>query len=227
MARYLILLLLLHACASSTGVGHARVLKDGESQLAFGAELGAGLAQLSPGQPAPGPWLQLGAGYRRGFFGIEGGARIWGFGLPSRFFTFGGAFDVKVPLLVAPSLEEGFDLSLGLDTGYHQINVARVPAHLFVAQVPLTFGVNLGGGDQLIFGVRLVDQAMTGPDVTPVNMLFFGGSLGFAWRPLAMLEVRPELVLLYSPVSFNGLVEDGERRGLTIVQIGLGNVLIL
>lgn len=183
--------------------------------------------QLSPGQPAPGPWLQLGAGYRRGFLGIEGGARLWGFGLPNRFFTLGGALDVKVPLIAAPSIERDFDLSLGLDLGYHQINVARVPTHLFASQLLLSFGWNLGGGDQLVLGARLVDHVMTGPSVHPVNMLFGGGSLGFAWRPLAMLEVRPELVVLYSPVSFNGLIEDGERRGLTIVQIGLGNVLIL
>src|SRR5262245_22386405 len=89
-------------CVSTTGVGQARVLADGNSELTFGGELGVGLAKLSPGQPAPGPWLELGGGYRRGIYGFEAGVRAWGFGLPTRFFTFGGAADVKVPLLRAP-----------------------------------------------------------------------------------------------------------------------------
>jgi hypothetical protein len=217
------------ACASTTGVGHARVLKDSESQLTFGGELGAGLAKLSPGQPAPGPWGEAGLGYRRGIFGFEAGARVWGFGLPNRFFTLGAAADLKYPLIAAPTIHEGFDLSLGLDLGYHQINMLRVPAHIFFVQVPLTFGVNIGGGDQAIIGLRVVDQVMTGHDVSPVNMFFLGGSLGFSWRALSDvgLDIRPELVVLHSPVPFNGLVEDERRRGLTIVQIGLNNALAL
>jgi hypothetical protein len=214
-------------CASTTGVGNARVLADGEHQLSFGVELGAATARLAPTQPVPAPWPQLGLGYRRGLGGIELGARAWGFGLPAYVLTLGAASDVKVPLLRTPSIESGIDAAIGLEVGYHQINISKAPTHLFTAQIPLTAGCNIGGGDQVLFGLRFLDQLMTGPDLHPVNMIFFGVSVGFVWRALPFVEVHPEVVLLYSPVSFNGLGDDSGRHGLTVLQLGIGNVLIL
>jgi hypothetical protein len=32
----------------------------------------------------------------------------------------------------------------------------------------------------------------------------------------------PELVLLYSPISFNGALDDPERRGASLLELGLG-----
>lgn len=213
----------LTACASSTGIGHARLLADGQDAFTFGWDLGVASARLTPGQATPAPWPQLTAGYRRGFSGLELGARIWGAGIPTYFYTFGAAIDGKLPLYQAPSIEEGFDLAIGLDVGYHQINDQQAPVHLLVAQLPLTFGWNVGGGDQLLFGVRVADHLLGGDDVALVNMFYGGLSAGYSWRALPNVDIRPEVVLLYSPVSFNGFAEDEARRGLSILQVGLGS----
>lgn len=227
MIRRAWFLCLLSGCASSTGVGHARLLAEDEYALTFGLDLGVSFSRLTPGQDTPAPWPQGILGARYGLGKVELGARTWGWGIPTYFYTFGAAIDGKLALFQSPSIEEGFDLALGLDVGYHQINYQQAPIHLLVVQAPLAFGWNLGGGDQLLLGIRLADHLMGGADQTLVNMLFGGFSIGYSWRALPGVDIRPELVVLYSPVSFNGYAEDEERRGLSIVQLGLGSAFSL
>lgn len=214
-------------CASSTGMGGARVLEAGKQEFGFGLELTLAGAQISPAAPVGAPWPQLSASFRAGLpGGFELGARTWGFGLPNYFFTLGGGVDAKYAIVKAPSLDEGFDLSIGVGAAYHQQNSAGVPHHVIAAQVPLLLGINLGGKNQLVAGVRFEEQVMLGENQHPVDAAFGGLSLGFVWRAMENIEIRPEVVLLYSPIPFNGTGDSTDRRGLTVLQFGLANVIL-
>lgn len=220
------LVLLLTGCASAMGTGGARVLESGRQEVGMAVDLSLPAAKLGPSEPVPALWPQVGFGYRRGLGAdFEMGARVWGFGFPRVLFTFGGGADVRYGIVRAPNLDEGFDLTIGAGAAYHQINVGGAPTHLAVFQVPLLFGVNIGDRHQIYFGPRFEDHYFTGEDVVGVNTAFAGFSLGFIWRALPWLEVRPEIVALHSPVPFNGTADDPERRGLSILQIGVSNAI--
>jgi hypothetical protein len=126
------------------------------------------------------------------------------------------------PLKEAPNVERGLDITLASSVGYHQFNFGRVPTHAPFVDVPLMFGFNLPGGHQFVLSARIRDEVMMGPDVSPVNILYGGGTIGFHGVVSEDAAFQPELSVLYSPVSFNGLVRDPERTGLTMVQFGIG-----
>ncbi len=219
-------LLLTAACASSTGMGGPRVLKSGQHEIGIGFDLTLNKANLSPGQDAPAPWPQLTSSYRIGLGGdFELGARTWGFGFVNYFFTFGAGLDLKYGIIQSPDIDSGFDLSIGVAGGYHQVNYAKAPTHTIVTQVPLLLGFNTGGGDQFFFGPRFENQYTFSPEQQPVNSAYGGFSLGYVWRAMPYLEIRPEFVFLYSPVSFNGAVDNGEQRGFMIGQLGFSTAI--
>ena|GEM_PF-1744341 len=215
-------------CASSVGTGGARVLQAGQQEAGIGLDLTFPSARVAPSNPTVGVWPQGSLGYRRGLgAGFEAGARVWGFGWPRYLFTVGGGLDLRYALLRAPNQDEGFDLTLGAGTAYHQINAGSAPTHVWVTQAPLLLGFNLGGGHQLFGGPRFEIQHIRATDVHPVNAAFVGLSLGIVVRAMRFLEIRPEVVALYSPVGFNGTQDPGGRRGLGIVQFGLSNAILL
>lgn len=216
------------ACASSVGTGGARVLEAGRHEAGLGLDLTFPSARIAPQSPVAGIWPQGSLSYRRGFGpGFEAGARVWGFGWPKYLFTFGAGADLRYGIVRAPNHEEGVDLTLGAGLAYHQINAGGAPTHVMGVQVPLLAGINLGGGHQLFGGPRFEVQRIFGTDVHPVNAAFVGASMGFVWRAASFLEVRPEVVALYSPVSFNGTGDAQGRRGLGVLQFGLSNAILL
>lgn len=228
MRRLCFVLLFTVGCASSVGTGGARVLDAGRQELGFAADLTFPAAQIGPSAPTRGIWPQIGAGYRRGFeHGFEAGARVWGFGLPASLYTFGAGVDLRYGIIRADDPNEDFDLTLGLGGAYHQVNAGGAPTHVWIIQAPLLFGANIGDGNQIFFGPRFENHHITGADLNPVNVPLFGGSLGFAWRALEWIEIRPEVVLLLSPVPFNGTADDPDRRGLGILQFGFSNAIFL
>ena len=91
-------------------------------------------------------------------------------------------------------------------------------------QVPLLFGVNIGAANQIYFGPRFEYQTSFSESQNTVRYAFGGATLGFVWRALSYIEVRPEVVVLYSPVPFNGTVEGG-KRGLLIGQVGFSSAI--
>lgn len=228
MRRLAALLLLVGTgCASSVGTGGARVLDGGKQTFGLGLDITLPSARIEPSSPVAGIWPQFSLGYRRGLGGnVEIGARTWAAGIPRYVMTLGGGADVRYGLVKSPSPEEGLDLALGAGVGYHQINAGGVPTHVMVTQVPLLGGINLEGGHQIFGGPRFEHHYMTGPDVNPVHLPFFGGSIGFSWRAASFLEVRPQIVAMYSPVSFNGTQDPDGRRGVGILQFGLSNAIL-
>jgi len=207
-------------------MGGARVLAEGQSELGLGLELTLASAQIEPSAPVGAPWPQIAASFRAGLpHDFELGARAWGFGWPNYFYTFGAGLDAKYALVRAPSLEEGFDLAIGVGGAYHQQNAGGAPNHVIAAQVPLLLGVNVGDKNQIVAGVRFEDHVMFGQDQHPVNIPYGGLQLGFVWRAMDNVEIRPEVVLLYSPVPFNGTGDSSDRKGLAVLQFGLANVI--
>ena len=223
----LVALALTSGCASSIGTGGARVLDPGEQAFGLGLDVTLPSARVEPSSPVAGVWPQVSLGYRRGLgAGFEAGARVWGAGFPRYILTVGGGADVRYAIAKAPTRDDGFDLAIGAGLAYHQINAGGAPTHVMVTQVPLLGGVNFEGGHQLFGGPRFEHHYMTGTDVNPVHLPFFGGSVGFSWRAASFLEVRPQVVAMYSPVSFNGTQDPQGRRGVGILQFGISNAIL-
>lgn len=207
-------------CASGTGIGMARTLEPGEHRLGGGLELGLGLASTSPTYDIPLPWPQLVIGYRGGLSKrVDLGARGWGFGLRG-FRTFGGEVDVKIALKKAASVEDGVDVTLDPRLSYHQAAIGRSPLHALSIRLPLLIGVNTGGGDQFVLGPSIMETVVLGPDLHPIDYLGGGVSVGYGVSVAEGIRVLPEVAMSYSPVSFNGTLEDQDRRGLTTLHLG-------
>ena len=72
-------------------------------------------------------------------------------------------------------------------------------------------------------GLRLADYVVTAYGQNPINGFWFGGSIGFAAKPnpsRRSLELLPEIVVLWSPVPFNGESEKDRPLGVTSAQLG-------
>lgn len=211
-----------NGCASVTGSGTARTLPPGESELGAGLELGLGLPKIAPTHHAPIPWPQFVLGYRRGLTDrLDVGGRVWGFGLPI-LYTVGVEADAKIALKKAEATTRGIDYTLDPAISYHQVSFGHAPTHSPIVQAPLLIGINTNGGDQFVVGPRVGYQGVFGKDLNSIHLFLWGTNVAYSWKVAQKLRLFPELVFLHSPVSFNGLENDGQRRGLTIFQIGLG-----
>ena len=212
---------LLAGCASA-GTGTANVLEAGDQEVGFGVELATGFAKRSPTQRAPFPWPYMSASYRRGLGRqVDLGARVWGMTTPG-LHTFGGAADTKIGLKQLDPDVRGWEAALNPSVGYHQVNIGGAPAHVGLASVGLLGGLNRGGGDQFAFGPRVDYQLLAGPDLHPVHIVLGGGSVAYNWRLAPSVELRPQAVVLWSPVRFNGTLADPDRRGYSYLSLGIG-----
>jgi hypothetical protein len=209
-------------CASQAGFGRARPLDPGQAQVSTVIETNAYLPKLLPDKVTPVPWVELGVGYRRGIAdGVELSGRAWGIEIPFLLpghFNLGGALDTKVALIRS----RRFDLAAVGSLSYDQLTIGGTPTHFFTATLPLLAGVNFGHRerDQLVFGPRVADTMWTSEGQNPINLLWYGGSLGVSLYAIDRY-VMPELDVMYTPVSFNGEVP-GRKRGLYSAQFALG-----
>jgi hypothetical protein len=213
----LVLVLLGSGCASQAGLGRATTLAPGVYQFTPTVEATLVSVKNDATATTTAPWLTLGVGYHRGVTDrLELGARAWAFGLTNYLTTAGLALDGKVQLLrgvawhvaVAPSVK------------YHAVALADSPWHVVAVEVPVLFGLNLGP-HQLVLGVRVVDQLLTGKGTNPVNTAWVGAHVGVALRVHRSAELMPELGLLYSPVRFNGETRDEQRTGASVLHLAV------
>jgi hypothetical protein len=217
MKRLVMLLPLLMGCASQTGMGRARTVARGQSQIGVGAEASVLTTQLSKDTVAPLPWVHAVIGYRRGLTrDVDVGARAWGLAI-SGVQSLGAAGDVKVQI----ARTRTWEVAAGGSLGYHQFRLGGAANHVFTATLPLLFGLNLGR-DQLVFGPRVADYVMAGEGQRTINTFWVGGSLGYWWQPRVDIAIMPELVLLYTPISFHGEVKREDATGAASIQLGLG-----
>ena len=218
----------LTGCAS-TGPGTARVLEKGESSVGVGADLLIAAPELNDAQRTRIPWFQFTASYKRGLGSplldrrVEAGARLWGMGIPG-FFTAGAALDGKWGLLQRPKMERGWEIALAPSTGYHQINLGGAATHTFLGTLSVPFGYNFGvsHGDQFIIAPRIDVQSARSNTQNTIRYAFGGASISYAWHPFENFAILPQFVLLYSPIRFNGTLDDPERRGYVFSQYGMG-----
>jgi hypothetical protein len=196
------------ACAAPTGMGRARTLEPGRSQLGAGLELAVFAPRTAAEQPVHLPWAGLSAHYRRGLNRwLEAGARSWVFGVPA-YWTWGGAADLKVQLHRAPPGR--LDLAAGLLASYGELRLGGQPARLAGVQLPLLLGLQRGR-TTVVASPRVGAQLLFGEGMEPVAMPLWGLNLGLLWRPARRFELYPELSFLYAPVGFDG--EAGDLRG--------------
>jgi hypothetical protein len=169
------------------------------------------------------PSAQLVFGYHRGLTPrVELGARGWRAVIKQRgLSTFGVAADTKVQLR---SRDEGaaIDLALAPSASYHQFSLGGTPEHQLAVTLPALLGWRVGQRNQIVFGPRLSYQIWFGESQVPQKLIFGGASGAFVWQISDGWSLIPELMLLYSPVSFGGEDPTTAKRGLTIVSVGAG-----
>jgi hypothetical protein len=213
--------LLATGCATQSGFGRARVLPEGTGEAGAIVQGSIVSAKLSPGDPVPLPWIQVGLGYHEGLGGgLEVGGRLWLSSLLSAT-TLGVAADAKLQLDQAAETGDRFDIAVGASLAYQRATLGGFPWHGVTLTVPLLCGVNLGK-HQLVFGPRGGAALTVSQGQNPLLIGYGGLSLAFAAQLTERLSFTPELVLLYSPVPFNGTREDPTRKGASLLELGLG-----
>lgn len=119
--------ILLTGCATQSGFGRARVLPEDTGELGGLVQGTLTSVKLSPGDPVPLPWVQLGLGYHEGLGGgLEVGGRLWVSSLLSAT-TFGVAADAKYQLDQASGPTDRFDLAVGASLSYQRDTLGGWP----------------------------------------------------------------------------------------------------
>jgi hypothetical protein len=203
------------------GFGRARTLPAGTGQVSAALEGQTTAPQSGAnGNPAPLPWAQVEAGYRRGIVsGFELGARGWLGGLLEHYGA-GVGLDAKTQLYRGKKPSGSFDVSLVSAIAYHHVEIGGAPWHTFHAMLPLLVGIN-AGPHQLVLGPRVGATVWTAEGQDTIKFPWFGSSLGFSAKVGKGFSLFPESVLLYAPLSFNG-TSPGDRKGAWELQAALG-----
>lgn len=208
-------------CASQTGFGRASTLGQGELEGQAAVTASVASVHASPGDPTPLPWLDLELGAHYGLTdGVDVGARLWGVGIRG-LGTWGVALDTKIALLRSDEEGTGWNIAVAGAASYHQILVGGTPTHLLSFTLPVLFGHDFGD-DQLVFGPRVVGNLWTGQGQGTIETLSWGLSLGYSIGLGERWQLMPEVVLLYTPVSMNGEMDDPDRSGAGFLHLAVG-----
>ncbi|MSP90822.1 MAG: hypothetical protein EXR79_03305 [Myxococcales bacterium] len=193
------------ACTSST-LQLARTTSRGETATAMAA--GVQLFSVS-GKRQRVPQFEVGGRY--GLTDkIDVGARVW---LPY------WELDVKVQLARSATPTEGWDVAVAPGVGY----LGGIPgdregsgAYLHTAALSTTLyvGKNFASGSQLIVAPRAVDFVMAGyaEAAGAINLLYAGGSIGYAWKVSKTVRLVPQVSALFNVVG--SLADFGTVVGL-------------
>jgi hypothetical protein len=208
-------LFLLSACPSTSTLKSARTLDEGRMRFTIAPEF----QSFSLGaKPLRKPQLEVAARYGLTDT-IEVGAKLW---VP------GVEVDVKYALSRSKDGNSGWDFSIdpglgyvgGLDgTGTGEGSELSV----WTFYLPLLIGYNLGGGNQIVLGPKLIEQVWltSDEDGATITLLFVGSSLGFVYPVMDGLRVIPE-VSFGVPVlrTLSGVGADFATSGL-LLQAGV------
>jgi hypothetical protein len=212
-------LALLSGCVSFSTMGTARTLPEKRGQV-FVSPGYMGLKSFqkdSSGRPlsVAVPTVEVGARY--GITdGFELGAKTW---------LFGAELDGKIALARSPRLDSGLNLSLAPGVSYMQFTsggAGSTNASYTWVHLPLLIGLGMPGGGELTLGPRVSDMVAT-TSGHAVNVIWLGGSLGYAIRIGEGMRVLPEMTYAYPAASSTGssTAVDLAPKG-AIVQVGLG-----
>lgn len=212
-------------CASTSTMGLARTLNQGAVQGWVGLQGGGIVATgSSPGAAS------TGVGYPM----VEGGVRVGASDhveLGAKLGFNGIGLEGKFALLRSPTMDRGFNFSLNPQVGFFGIGVAGAFVGNLSFQLPLLFGIDIGG-HELIIGPKLHDQVLFGSVATngatsgaAVNILSGGLSLGFAIKagPVRILPEASFVAPFHATASVtNGGTASGTGVGGFIFQFGIG-----
>jgi len=169
-------LLLLAGCYSASTLGRAHTLGENHFEAFVAPE-----AMMSPAanQVMVRPTMEIGMRY----------GLLPKLDMEARLTTLGAAFAARAQIRRG-SDRWGIDVLAAPGVQYTwQDKVAL--------QAPVLFGLNVPGDHQIIFAPRGVWQMRFAPGVShPVNYLFLGASVGFAWRVTRHFSLLPELAFL-------------------------------
>lgn len=212
-------LLALAACSTATGAGRADTLAPGAWEAGASATAGLHLAKRAPGRPVPLPGYALGAAARTGVArGLDVGGRAWASAVPG-LSNAGLLLDGKLQVVSGRQ----WDASTSVGASLARLGVGGAPTWSVGVPVRLAMGFSPGGGpSQVVFGPAFAAELLLAPNARPVSIGWSGAFVGFMWQVHERFELRPELSVRYSPVSWDGLVDNKERRGLTQVELSLG-----
>ena len=123
----------------------------------------------------------------------EAGARVGvtdRLDLEARVTTLGGTLAAHVQLRRDPS-RFGVEAMLAPGLAYTAVDKLAI-------ELPLVVGINVGHDDQIVLAPRAVYQMrLDVPGLSrPVGFVFFGGSIGFAWRVARHFTFMPEASFL-------------------------------
>jgi hypothetical protein len=184
--------LALSGCYSFSTLGRARIVDPHQMEI-FGAP--TALIQAVSNGAAVRPAGDLGVRY-----GLD---ERWE--LDGRLTTLGATVGPRIQLLRSPDPSSGFDVLIAPALAYTYPDK-------FALEVPLLLGWNVGKGDQIILGPRLVYQTRFSNDgvAYPLSYVFAGGSVGFAWKVSRHFTLLPEVSFLTQIYSQPGFSSDLE-----------------
>ena len=210
------LAVLLTGCPSFTTMGTAKTLPKGKSQMyvATGAISLADFQQDSATGSYDSftmPSFEVG-----GRFGVservEVGGKVW---------PLGAELNAKLGLARA---DEGGGLSLALAPAgsLYAFSSGDAKGTYVWLHLPVLVGLDLPGGSELTIGPRISDMIVSSGGDT-LNVVWLGGSLGFAWKVSDGFRILPELTFAYpASASVGGTsVTNLEPKG-GVIQANLG-----
>lgn len=213
----IVALWMFSGCASVSTMGLARTLNKGAAQGWVGPS-GGGVIAL-PASPS-------GTAQTFGYPLIEGGGRIGitdHFELGGKIGFSGIGAEAKIAFLRPPTMESGVNLSLNpgitfVGFGGGDLFVGTLTFHL-----PVLIGIDFNG-HELVLGPRLIDQLVFaggfGSNGAPGNVLYAGGSVGFAVKIAPNFRMIPEI-----SVGVPFLVTGPSGAGSTVSALGAGGLI--
>ncbi len=213
------MILLSLGCAGGLDIGRAVVTSPGETRWSAGAELSVATATSGPEQETPLPWVSPMAGVRYGLApGWDVGAHGWAIGWPGLIGVTGAAADARVQLRTSAAQYDP-SVSAGLSLSMNRPSVGGTPFYLMSAEIPVWLGFP-AGDDEITITPRGGAVLVTSQGQTP----FVAPRLGFgvAWHIAAReREVVPQVAWGWSPVPFDGTLDDPKRRGFHTFEMGI------
>lgn len=213
---------MLSGCASVSTMGLARTLNKGGAQGWVGPS-GGGVVALgaSPGSQATTIGYPL----------VEGGGRIGitdHFELGGRIGFSGIGIEGKVAFLRPPTMDSGVNVSINPGFTFAGFGGGDLFTGTLTFHLPVLIGIDFNG-HELVLGPRIIDQVVFGAlTAAPINVLYAGGSVGFAVKVSPTFRMIPELAIgvpafITGPNGSGGATSALGGGGL-IFQAGLGFV---